>query len=225
MSSPERRPERKANGVDGNDAWDEYVAAARRLDAVRRGAATAASEQAQAAHRAREELSALRARLGVERGRLLQMGVQEAELAPSPAEVSLAAQAMVGGPIPVRASLESARAVVTGAAQLAVQQGPVRGDTPVWLRNLMVYGPFGLVVLIVQVALYATAGTELPLFAVLCGLTMPAAAFGLSWLTIGWSFDRTPEGTVDRTPLLGIAVCFAPVLVTCMGVGLLSLFS
>lgn len=206
------------------DAWDEYVAAARRLDAVRRGAATAATEQTQAARAAREELSALRARLGVEYGRLAQMGIPETELRPAAAEMSAAAEAMAGGPAAVRAALGRAAAMVDGAATtLAGQPVAARTETPVWLRNLMVYGPFGAVVLLVQIALYATAGTDLPQYAVLCGLTMPAAAFGLGWLTIGWSFDRDAEGKVDRTPLLGIAVCLAPVLVTCMGVGLLSL--
>ncbi|MEJ3742183.1 hypothetical protein WEI85_02625 [Actinomycetes bacterium KLBMP 9797] len=209
-----------------SDAWEEYVAAARRLDAVRRGAAVAGRDQAQAARQAREELSALRARLTVERGRLAQWGVPESELQPTPAEVSAAAESMAGGPSTVRAALGRAGAMVDGAATtLAGGPGLARGraETPVWLRNLLVYGPFGLVVLLVQIALYATAGTDLPQYAVLCGLTMPAAAFGLGWLTIGWSFDRNAEGKVDRTPLLGIAVCGAPVLVTCMGVGLLSL--
>lgn len=209
-----------------SDAWDEYVAAARRLDAVRRGAATAATEQAQAARTAREELSALRARLAVEHGRLAQLGVPEADLQPSPAEVSAAADAMAGGPTAVRAALNRAGAMVDGAATtLAGQPGGGRAATPVWLRNLLVYGPFAAVVLLVQIALYATAGTDLPQYAVLCGLSMPAAAFGLGWLTIGWSFDRNAEGKVERTPLLGIAVCFAPVVVTCMGVGLLSLLN
>lgn len=208
-----------------SDAWEEYVAAARRLDAVRRGAAVESRDQAQVARQAREELSALRARLAVERGRLAQLGVPEAELHPAPAEVSAAAGTMAGGPATVRAALGRAGAMVDGAATaLAGGPGPaVRAATPVWLRNLLVYGPFGLVVLLVQIALYAAAGADLPQYAVLCGLTMPAAAFGLGWLTIGWSFDRDAEGKVDRTPLLGIVVCVAPVLVTCMGFGLLSL--
>lgn len=208
-----------------DSAWNEYVTAAQRLDAVRRGVAAAAGEQAQAVRAAHEELTGVRARLAPQRAKLLAQGVPDGALQPSPAEVAGAAEAMAGGPPAVLAALRRARATADAADETEVGVRPVgpAGETPSWLRNLIVYGPFAVVVLLVQVALYLTADTDLVLYAVLCGLTMPAAAFGLGWLTIGMAFVPPPGGKVDRTPLFGLAVCFAPIVATCMGVGLLNL--
>lgn len=208
-----------------DEAWNEYLAAAQRLDAVRRGVAAAAGEQAQTVRTAHEELAGVRARLAPQRAKLLAQGVPDAALQPSPADVAGAAQAMVGGPAVVLAALRQARATANAADATEHGAMPIgsRGETPAWLRNLIVYGPFAVVVLIVQVALYLTADTDLVLYAVLCGLTMPAAAFGLGWLTIGLAFVPPAGDKVDRTPLFGLAVCFAPIIATCMGVGLLNL--
>jgi hypothetical protein len=207
-----------------SDAWDDYVTAARRLDAVRRGVATAAGEQAQALRAAHDQLAGVRARLAPQRAKLLDQGAPEAALQPSPSEVAAAAQSMAGGPTAVLAALRQARATADAADATVLGTLPTAGaGTVAWLRNLIVYGPFAAVVLLVQIALYATADRDLPLYAVLCGLTMPAAAFGLGWLTIGIAFPPSPDGRIERTPLLGIAVCCAPVLATCMGVGVLSL--
>lgn len=208
-----------------DEAWNEYLTAAQRLDAVRRGLATAQGEQAQAARAAQDELAGVRARLAPQRAKLLAQGVPDAALQPAPADVAAAAQAMAGGPPAVLAALRRAR--TTADAADATEHGTVpvqaRGETPAWLRNLIVYGPFAVVVLIVQVALYLTADTDLVLYAALCGLSMPAAAFAIGWLTIGLAFVPPPGEKVDRTPLFGLAVCFAPIVATCMGVGLLNL--
>ncbi|BCB80353.1 hypothetical protein GCM10022251_04860 [Phytohabitans flavus] len=208
-----------------DEAWNEYVTAAQRLDAVRRGVAATVGEQTQAARAAQEELAGVRARLAPQRAKLLAQGVPDEVLKPSPAEVAGAAQAMAGGPPAVLAALRHARAVADAADETEIGRRPVgpRGETPAWLRNLIVYGPFAVVVLVVQLALYLTADTDLLLSAVLCGLTMPAAAFGLGWLTIGLAFVPPPGTKIDRTPVFGLAMCFAPIVATCMGFGLLSL--
>jgi len=209
-----------------DQAWSEYLAAAQRLDAVRRGVAATAGEQAQAARTAHDELAGVRARLAPQRAKLLAQGVPDAALQPSPADVAVAAQAMAGGPPTVLTALRQARATADaadGAEMGTLRIARPRGETPAWLRNLIVYGPFAVVVLIVQVALYLTADTDLVLYAVLCGLTMPAAAFGLGWLTLGLAFVPPSGEKVDRTPIFGLAVCFAPIVATCMGVGLLNL--
>lgn len=209
-----------------DEAWNEYVAAAQRLDAVRRGVAAVAGEREQAVRSAHDELSGVRARLAPQRAKLLAQGVPEAALQPSPADVAGAAQAMASGPPAVLAALRRARATADAAdgAELGTLQiARPHGETPAWLRNLIVYGPFAVVVLIVQLALYVTADTDVVLYAVLCGLTMPAAAFGLGWLTLGLAFVPPPGEKIDRTPIFGLAVCFAPIVATCMGVGLLNL--
>jgi hypothetical protein len=208
------------------DPWAEYLAATQRLDTVRRAASNVVAGQAQAVQAARQELDGVRARLAPQRARLVSdLGLAEAELVPQPAEQAAAAQAVTGGPTVVLAALHQARA--TADAADASMVGPAGRDRPwtPWLRNLMVYGPYAIVVLLVQLTLYAVVDTgSRYAWAVGWGLLMPVVAFGLGWITIGFVFGGGP-GRTERTPLLGAAVCLAPVLVTCMGVGLLSIFN
>jgi hypothetical protein len=201
-------------------AWEEYLAAARQLDAVRQSATAAASEHARTVQAAREELTRLRARLAPQQSRLRGLGVPEAELQPSPDEIAAAAQTMSDGPAAVLAALRQARvtadaadAAVVGGAEAGISTGP----RPPWLRNLLVYGPYALVVFLVQLALYLIVDSvSLP--ALLCGLSMPAAAYGLGWLTIGLVFaEPGADRPVERTPVLGAAVCVAaPFLLSCV---------
>ncbi|MFI6759261.1 hypothetical protein ACIBF5_08975 [Micromonospora sp. NPDC050417] len=135
-------------------AWEEYLAAAQRLDAVRRGAATAAGEQAEAVQDAREELTAVRARLVPQQARLRALGVPEPELVPAPAEVAAAGQAMAAGPAAVLAGLRQARGtadvadvMVTATRLPAVASGADRRHRT-WVHGLVVYGPFALAVLV-----------------------------------------------------------------------------
>lgn len=203
---------------DHDEAWRDYLDAAQQLDAVRRGATSAAGEQAHAVQAARDELNAVRARLAPQQSRLRDLGVPESKLSPTPPEIAEAAQAMAAGPWAVLAALRHARvtadaadAVIVGSAAL-----PARDLAP-WRRNLLVYGPFALVVLFVQVGLVIAAGGLAGLGTLLCGLTMPVAAFALGWLTVGLVFRPARGGRVDRTALLGAIVCAAPLLVTAVG--------
>jgi hypothetical protein len=91
-------------------------------------------------------------------------------------------------------------------------------------RNLLIYGPFAAAVLIVQIVLYLVAPQgSVPTYALLCGLSMPVRR-----VRAGLGHDRFVYGDkqtrVDRTPILGAIVCLTPVLLTCMGVGLVALF-
>jgi hypothetical protein len=204
--------------------WADYLTAAQRLDAIRRAASAAAGEQQAAATAARQELSAVRARLAPQQARLVRdFGVPEMELAPRPAEVESAALAMSGGPAAVLAALQQARRTADAADNTIIGPGPARPLRP-WARNLLVYGPFAAAVLLVQIVLYLVAPQgSVPTYALLCGLSMPVLAFGLGWATIGFVFGG-PGVKVDRTPILGAIVCLTPVLLTCMGVGLLAFF-
>ena len=205
--------------------WADYLDAAQRLDAVRRAASTAASAQAAGAQAAEQELSAVRARLAPQRARLVQdFGVPESDLVPQAADQVLAAQAVAGGPGAVLAALRQARNTADVADATMVGGNPRAAARPwrPWARNLLVYGPFAAAVLIVQIVLYLVAPSgSLPTYALLCGLSMPVLAFGLGWLTIGFVWG---PGKVDRTPIVGAIACLTPVLLTCMGVGLLALF-
>jgi len=204
--------------------WADYLDAAQRLDAVRRAASTAAGEQATTIQAARQELATVRARLAPQRARLVQdLGVPESDLVPQEAERALAAQAVAGGPGAALAALRQARNTAD-AADATIVNGRAQGAAPwrPWARNLLVYGPFAAAVLIVQIALYLVAPSgSLPTYALLCGLSMPVLAFGLGWLTIGFVYG---PGKVDRTPIVGAIACLTPVLLTCMGMGLLALF-
>jgi hypothetical protein len=204
--------------------WADYLDAAQRLDAVRRAASSAAGEQAATLQAAQQELVAVRARLAPQRARLVQdLGVPESDLVPQAADQVLAAQAVTGGPAGVLAALRQARGTADAADATMVGGGP-RQAAPwrPWARNLLVYGPFAAAVLIVQIVLYLVAPSgSLPTYALLCGLSMPVLAFGLGWITIGFVYG---PGKVDRTPIVGAIACLTPVLLTCMGVGLLAFF-
>jgi hypothetical protein len=203
-------------------AWAEYLAAAQRLDAVRRAASSAAGEQAATVQAAQQELGAVRARLAPQRARLVQdLGVPEMQLYPQPAEQALAAQVMTGGPAAILAALRQARATADAADAGMLSSAPAAPLRP-WARNLLVYGPFAAAVLIVQIVLYLVAPSgSLPTYALLCGLSLPLLAFGLGWMTIGFVYGGG-GAKVDRTPLVGAITCLTPVLLTCMGVGLLA---
>jgi hypothetical protein len=207
---------------DPSDPWADYLAAAQRLDAVRRAASSAAGEQAATVQAAQQELTSVRARLAPQRSRLVQdLGVSEAALTPQPPDRAMAAQAVSGGPEAILMALRQARSTADAADAAMLGPGPASPWRP-WARNLLVYGPFAAAVLIVQIVLYLVAPSgSLPTYALLCGLSMPVLAFGLGWLTIGFVYGGGPV-KVDRTPIVGAIACLTPVLLTCMGVGLLA---
>lgn len=200
-------------------AWRAYQAAAQRMDAGRRAAAAEAGQQAAAARAARNELALLRARLAALHFRLRELGVAAAELRPADADVRAAAQRLAGGPYAVSAILRRASAMVDSAEALALGSAAAQplAAGRVRLRNLLVYGPFALVALAVQLLLYLLAGAEVTrTSAFACGLSTAVAAFGLGFLTVGLAFPPGPDGRVERTPLLGAAACVGPALATCL---------
>ena len=204
--------------------WADYLAAAQRLDSIRRATSTAAGEQQATVTAARQELTSVRARLAPQHARMVRdFGVPDGELAPRAAELAEATRAVAGGPAASLAALRRARATADSADAALIGPGPARPWRP-WARNLLVYGPFAAAVLIVQIVLYLVAPQgSVPTYALLCGLSMPVMAFGLGWVTIGFVYGGEP-GKLDRTPIVGAVACLTPVLLTCMGVGLLAFF-
>src|SRR5207247_11324367 len=63
-------------------AWEEYLAAAQRLDTVRRDAATAAGARATAVQNAGQELAMVRQRLTLQRARLSDLATRAGMAAP-----------------------------------------------------------------------------------------------------------------------------------------------
>lgn len=205
--------------ADSTD-WTEYAAAARRLARLRQPTAPARSAGSPGTT---DGLAGVRDQLAAQRHQLLTLGVPPVALDPQPAEVASRRAAIEAGGLPARqAAVDRAAAEVAAAdAALAAAAGRAGGQPaphpapdgyPVWMRNLLVYGPFAVIVLVIQVALFAAAGALAPLGYVLgCGLVMPLAAFGLGWLAVGFVF-AVPGQRVDRTPLVGIVACGAPLL-------------
>jgi hypothetical protein len=208
-------------------AWDEYLDAAHRLDAIRTEAATARAAEAIAAADLRHELGALRQRIGLQRGRLLGIArrgglpdpqltdPQAATMAAAPAGTETAIGAQVTA---VRAARER---LDTADALLSEVDGPNLGTGPLatWStarRNAVVYGAVAVVVLIIQVSLFVAApsgaGTVL---ATACGAVLPIIGYAVAWLAIGVLFHG--NGRVERTPWLGAAICAAPILLLCTG--------
>jgi hypothetical protein len=212
-----------AQQIPAPGPWADYLAAAQRLDAVRRAASAAAGEQQATVAAAQQELAAVRARLAPQHARLVRdFGVPENELIPQPVEMASATHAVGGGAAAALAALRQARGTADAADAAIIGPAPARPWRP-WARNLLIYGPFAATVLIVQIVLYLVAPQgSVPKLALLCGLSLPVFAFGLGWVTIGFVYGG--EGKVDRTPIAGAIACLTPVLLTCMGVGVLALF-
>jgi hypothetical protein len=210
-------------GAQPDGPWGDYLIAAQRLDAIRRAATAASGEHTATVQAAQQELAAVRARLAPQRARLVRdLGVPDGALSPQDAERAVASQMVAGGPAIVLAALRQARGSADAAEAAMAGPGPRARWRP-WARNLLVYGPFAAAVLLVQMVLYLVAPSgSLPTYALLCGLSLPALAFGLGWVTIGFVYGGGPE-RVDRTPIVGLIACLTPVLLTCMGVGLLAL--
>ncbi|MFY1579004.1 hypothetical protein ACN26Z_29365 [Verrucosispora sp. WMMD703] len=216
-----------APGDSVRAAWSDYLAAARQLDGVRRGAATAAGEQARAVQAAREELAAVRTRLAPQESRLRELGVPPISLVPTPPELAEATRSMSGGPAAVLTALRDARRWAVGADDTLAARGLSQvAHWPSRARNLLVYGPLGLLVPVLLAVVYALAGTgAVTGLALLVGLPAPAVAFGLGWFAVGRCFPPGPGGRVDRTPRFGALVCLVPAVVVNAGIVLAMLSS
>ncbi|MGC5029226.1 hypothetical protein [Micromonospora sp. DT229] len=201
-------------------AWSDYLTAARQLDGVRRDAAIAASEQARTVQAARDELVAVRTHLAAQEAQLCEQGVPPISLKPTPPELSEATRAMSGGPGAVLAALREARRRAYGVDDILAARGLSRvAHWPPRPRNLLVYGPLGLLVPLLLIAIYLAAGTgPVTILALVVGLPGPAVAFGAGWLAVGRLFPSHPGQRVDRTPRFGALTCLVPAVVATAGI-------
>ncbi|MER5457832.1 hypothetical protein ABT008_23945 [Micromonospora sp. NPDC002389] len=201
-------------------AWTDYLAATRQLDGVRRDAATAASEQARTVQAAREELTAVRTRLAPQEARLRELGVPPMSLVPAPPELTEATRAMTGGSGTVLAALREAKRWAHGADDVLAARGlPGAAHWSARPRNLLLYGPLGLLVPLFQIVAYLVADSDaVAVLALLVGLPAPAVAFGAGWLAVGRLFPPRPGERVDRTPRFGALVCLVPAVLVTAGI-------
>lgn len=210
--TPEPELELEPGHEPAEAAWAEYLAATRQLDEVRRGAATAAGEQARAVAAAREELATVRARLAGQEARLREAGVPPISLAPTPPELSAANRSMASGPTPVLAALRGAADRVESADAVLAARGLVNlAGWPVVARNLLCYAPLALLMPLVQLILLTVTGPgTVSAAALVVGLATPAAAFAAGWWWVGRLAAPDAGGQPDRTPRLGALVCLVP---------------
>jgi hypothetical protein len=204
-------------------AWDEYLAAAQRLDAVRRDAATAAAARTTAVQNAGQELAMVRQRLTLQRARLSDLATR----AGMPAPLLTPDTPVPDPPDPVAASallraavaeLDTADAALSEVDTGKATRGPFP-DLSQTTRNLLVYGAVALVVLITQLILFFVAsGPAASVGALVCGAALPALGYGVSWASIGLLY-----GKVDRSPVIGAGVSAAPVVLLCGGIAVTAL--
>lgn len=215
-------------------AWEEYLALAQRLDTVRRRAARTAAEQDDTLRAVHEELAGVRQRLSQQQTRFTEVanarGVRLPPLIPSDSDVRMAL-APGSSPAAVGAALRHARLTMDEAdeelAAVRRSRWPRLAERGPAVRNLVVYAAFALAVLVLQVLLFVVASEQALLFLVpICGLVLPLLAFALGWLTVGIVYPPIDsKAGVDRTPFVGAVVCLvAPVLLTCTGFGMFTLF-
>jgi VIT1/CCC1 family predicted Fe2+/Mn2+ transporter len=192
-------------------AWDEYVAAAQRLDTVRRHAAAVVAEQAALRQTAREELNGVRTRLQLQQGRLRD-AARQAGAAPTlePTEVELDAARVGLGPADtpetIRAALAGARMSLDSAdAVLSGVSGAVASPSSGVLRNVLVYGGYALLAAFLQILVFfATSEEDSTAILVLgCGVLSPLLVFGLGWLTVGALAPPRGAARPGRTPVIG----------------------
>ena len=208
-------------------AWDEYLDAAHRLDAIRREAATARAAEAIAAADLRHQIVALRQRIGLQRGRLLDVARRAGLPDPQLTDPQLATMAAAppGTETAIGAQVTAVRAarerLDTADALLSEVDGPNLGATPLatWSaarRNAVVYGAVAVLVLVIQVVLFVAAPSgAAAVLAIGCGAVLPIIGYAVAWLALGLLFPG--NGRVERTPWLGAAICAAPILLLCTG--------
>lgn len=207
--------------------WDDYLAAARRLDGVRRQAASVVdTETATVRAAAREELDSVRQRLDRQRNVLILAGASSQVLS---TDATTGAEASTGSEAEPGADLGTVRQAGAGSATAGTDAGAVAGlralrtanahleaadailsglgrpghagnDTPV-RRNALVYGCFAVVVLAVQLTLFGTLkDTVASMVATAAGAVLPLVGFALSWLLIGLVFGVRAQGAGHRFP-------------------------
>jgi hypothetical protein len=221
--------------------WDEYLALTAELDDVRREAAATIAAQQSASDDAATELSGVRQRIALQRGRLTEVanGVTRAapQVEPLAAERSAAVATLTaadaGSAPDVRAALQEARAALdiadatlTAATTPNARRGPL-ADRPPGVRAMIVYGWFALLSLVALVEMNSIVGSSLQAAVVIAvfAVLVPASGWTLGWLSLFLLFGRATTGpsvsVVAGAPgprrasgaLLGALLCAVPLVV------------
>ena len=194
-------------------AWVEYLDAARQLDAVRRGAATAAGEQAQSAQSARELLTEVRARLAPQHSHLRELDVPAMTLSPTPPEVTAAGRRMTAGPEAVAGACARRRSWPTRPMECWP------AGTGCRCAACCCDGPLAALVPLLQVLLYVSTGAGAwTVVSLLAGLPLAAALVA----AVGVATHRIAggrEGRARRGGSLGLTLALAGTLLSTTIIG------
>jgi hypothetical protein len=202
--------------------WEDYLAAAQRLDVVRRQAASMVANQTAAVKAARAELVTVRQRAAQQGARLTAIAAAEGlpppDSAPGQAELLAASTSMAGptgappGPLAVHGALRGAQPTLGATdAILSTLDGAgqglaAAGRQPNVMRNLLVYLGFALAtVLVPLVTLWVSRDSVLVIPTVGCAIVLPVMGYGFAWLTVGALESAPTRGRVYRAPVLGAA--------------------
>ncbi len=153
------------------------------------------------------------------------------ELMPTPADAAMAEQAVGGGPVAGAGRAASGpddrrRAPTRPCSARAVGGGAGKGRRTAALRNLLVYGPFALAVLVVQIVLLFVAnGSAGASYALGCGVLLPVTAFALGWLASGSRSRRRRASGWTARPLFGAVVCLVPAVLVGFAAGVMWIIS
>jgi hypothetical protein len=198
-------------------AWEDYLAAARRLDVVRQDAASVVAEQVAAVKAARADLTGVRQRATQQHSRLTAAAKDAGVPVP---EATAATCELSAQPDVVRAELREAAEALTAADALlstvertnATRLSRI-SNWPVVPRNLLVYLSFALLaVLVPLITLGVTTSKLLLLPTIGCATVLPLFGYGLAWLTVGMLYRPEHQGKIQRTPFLGAAATIATVI-------------
>ncbi len=213
-------------------AWADYLAAAQRLDAARRDAATLVSERQAVAAAANKELAGARQRLAAQRSRLLDLATRLGVPAPrvtvdatelAEAQATLAA---TGAPNPAAAAtavLRANRAAIDGVdVALSTLDDPRSPARPTGTgRNLLTYAIVALVATVLPVLLILfgpndpSQGARFYLLnaGAYCGAVIfPLIGYGIAWAIVGGLADRPAGGRPNRNAALGALITAACVI-------------
>jgi BMFP domain-containing protein YqiC len=194
-------------------AWRDYLAASQRLDVVRREAAAVVTSQTTALRAARDDLTAVRARLGTYHERLAEIAYEADAILPAqPIELPPAEPT----PAAASAAIRAAHETLNNADQL-LSTLESSDDRRPYLRNGAVYGSFALVAATIQVLVFLLASETsiVTMAAIPCGLVLPFVAFVMGWLTIALFRPGPGEDKVDHTSAFGAwvsALAAAPLI-------------
>ncbi|CAM3513799.1 hypothetical protein [Stackebrandtia soli] len=207
------------------NAWEEYLARLRELDAVRTAHARTTATEHDHRRSATDALDGLTHRLSEQRDRLSELS-HHCRLSPLPTHPPPVPASPPGHAVDhVRSLVDTAEAAYGQARYLAHRPKLL----PRWRsdeRNGLIYGVWALIGLFASVAILSSTSTDGSLGdvigVVIAGLIAPACAFTAGWLTIGVVARPTlgdpvtgPGGRIDRNPRLGIVICASTLIVMC----------